>query len=176
MFNEVSNGRIVLNTQKLKLLRERRGLSQEKMADVCQSRKIRISLSSIKRAETGNPMLYRIAAEFAKFHQTHIDDLLNFCHKNHASLSISDRIPPPDITHLEQAAHHADNIALASCYWLACIRFYILNQDTEKAMIALDKVNGFMSALQKSNDRFSLNANDRQDILGTSVNISPLQL
>jgi tetratricopeptide (TPR) repeat protein len=232
MINQPSSGRIVLSTRKLKLLRERHGLSQEKMADLCQNKKIRISLSSIKRAEMGNPVLYRVAAELAKFHNKKIDDLIDLGYKKYEEIQTDKSIesfakpchsqtiknllisalshydnqhfekalPLTDTiihltqgtvlnqtlhlkgkcllalgyilesqTYLEEAARHEENFELAQCYWLACIRAYILNEDTEKAMTALDKMNELMHTLQHTQHRLSSDSVSQQNVFATDT-------
>jgi transcriptional regulator with XRE-family HTH domain len=70
------NGRLTLNSSLLKQLRQGRHLSQEEMADLCAEQQLQISLSSIKRAETGSPVRYRIARELAHFFQVSVQALL----------------------------------------------------------------------------------------------------
>lgn len=69
------DGRIVLNTTYLKKLRRINGLSQEKLANACCDKLIHVSISTIKRAEIGKPVLYRTAAELAKFYQVSLEAL-----------------------------------------------------------------------------------------------------
>ncbi len=69
------NGRLILNSKALKLLRQALHLSQEEMADMCAQQHLQISLSSIKRAETGFPVRYRIARELAQFFQVSVNTL-----------------------------------------------------------------------------------------------------
>jgi transcriptional regulator with XRE-family HTH domain len=61
-------GRVVLDAGVLKKLRNSRQLSQEELANECANRHFRVSISSIKRAETGKPVLFRIARELARFY------------------------------------------------------------------------------------------------------------
>jgi transcriptional regulator with XRE-family HTH domain len=60
-------GRVVLEASVLKQLRHSRQLSQEELANECSVRHFRVSISSIKRAETSKPVLFRIARELARF-------------------------------------------------------------------------------------------------------------
>ncbi|OMH36559.1 helix-turn-helix transcriptional regulator [Motiliproteus sp. MSK22-1] len=62
-----SPGKIKLNRTKLKNLRKNMGYSQEAMADKCRQKRIRVSISSIKRAESGHSVNYRTARELALF-------------------------------------------------------------------------------------------------------------
>ncbi len=70
------NGRVQLNTHYLVLSRRDLGFSQEKLANYCRSKNILISLASIKRAETGKPVLYRTAGEFAKLYNVTINEII----------------------------------------------------------------------------------------------------
>lgn len=72
---DVASGRLKLCTQTLKGLRRQRCLSQEEVASECMERRIRLSIASIKRAETGNAVLYRTAREFARFYQVPVERL-----------------------------------------------------------------------------------------------------
>ena len=69
-------GSVRLNPLVLKQLRQTRLLSQEELADQCWRRQIRVSIASIKRAETAKPVLYRIARELARFHGVPVQTLL----------------------------------------------------------------------------------------------------
>lgn len=57
----------MLEASVLKQLRHSRQLSQEELANECSLRHFRVSISSIKRAETSKPVLFRIARELARF-------------------------------------------------------------------------------------------------------------
>jgi hypothetical protein len=50
--------------------------SQATLADICFEQGIRISLSSIKRAEAGKKVLYRTALEFSKIYKVPVTQLL----------------------------------------------------------------------------------------------------
>lgn len=60
-----SDGRVVLDTGLLKSLRKARSVSQEALAELCFQRRLSVSIASIKRAETGRPVLYRTARHLA---------------------------------------------------------------------------------------------------------------
>jgi transcriptional regulator with XRE-family HTH domain len=57
----------MLDAKVLKHLRHSRHLSQEELANECSVGRFRVSISSIKRAETGKPVSFRIARELARF-------------------------------------------------------------------------------------------------------------
>lgn len=61
----VSDGRVLLDAVLLKGLRKQHGLSQETLAEACLNRHLCVSIASIKRAETGKPVLYRTARHLA---------------------------------------------------------------------------------------------------------------
>jgi transcriptional regulator with XRE-family HTH domain len=81
-------GRVVLDAGALKQLRNSRQLSQEELANECANRHFRVSISSIKRAETGKPVLFRIARELARFYAVPADRLIG----GNASVAASDAI------------------------------------------------------------------------------------
>jgi DNA-binding XRE family transcriptional regulator len=62
-----NNGRVFLVTAILKDLRTERLQSQEDMANACSDGKFRVSIASIKRAETGRPVVFRVARELARY-------------------------------------------------------------------------------------------------------------
>jgi transcriptional regulator with XRE-family HTH domain len=70
------DGRQPLNGYLLKQLRKQKGLSQEKLAEQCAEKCLYVSLSSIKRAESGNSILYRTAKELAKFYDVSVESLI----------------------------------------------------------------------------------------------------
>lgn len=70
------DGKVVLCRSKLKQLRQQKGLSQEKLAEQCAARGLRVSMPSIKRAETGRQILYRTASELARFFEVEFAALL----------------------------------------------------------------------------------------------------
>jgi len=62
-----SKGRVFLVTEVLKDLRTERLQSQEEMAHACSDGKFRVSIATIKRAETGRAVVYRVARELARY-------------------------------------------------------------------------------------------------------------
>jgi len=70
------DGKVVLCRSKLKQLRQQKGLSQEKLAEQCAARGLRVSMPSIKRAETSRQILYRTANELARFFDVEFAALL----------------------------------------------------------------------------------------------------
>uniref|UniRef100_U1JB00 Uncharacterized protein n=1 Tax=Pseudoalteromonas citrea DSM 8771 TaxID=1117314 RepID=U1JB00_9GAMM len=71
------NGRVKLNTQRLKELRRNMGLSQEKLACACQDKALCVSIATLKRAECGLNVYHRTARELALFYQIPVYNLLN---------------------------------------------------------------------------------------------------
>lgn len=61
-----SKGCIVLNADALRKLRNARLMSQQELADNCYRRNIQISIATIKRAEMGHRVRFRIARELAR--------------------------------------------------------------------------------------------------------------
>lgn len=76
MIDEIYDGKVVLNTVILKQLRRQYGLSQERFYQQCIDKKVRISLATIKRAETGKKVNYRTAHELARFYELNLNDIL----------------------------------------------------------------------------------------------------
>jgi transcriptional regulator with XRE-family HTH domain/tetratricopeptide (TPR) repeat protein len=74
--NPAADGRILLDATLLKQLRKRRGLSQEALAELCFSQQLCVSIASIKRAETGNVVLYRTARHLAQVYGVPLQQLL----------------------------------------------------------------------------------------------------
>lgn len=70
------DGKVVLCRSKLKQLRQQKGLSQERLAEQCAARGLRVSMPSIKRAETSRHILYRTASELARFFEVEFAALL----------------------------------------------------------------------------------------------------
>lgn len=62
----LDRGRVMLDASALRRLRQSRYMSQQDLADDCWRRNIRVSLPTIKRAELGRPVLFRIARELAR--------------------------------------------------------------------------------------------------------------
>lgn len=61
------DGKVVLDTRKLKTRRKQLGYSQEALSYECEKRRLKVSLATIKRAETGKPVTYRTARDLAEF-------------------------------------------------------------------------------------------------------------
>jgi DNA-binding XRE family transcriptional regulator len=74
--NPKKKGAVLLDADVLRELRESRMLSQEEMANLFEVRNIRISIATIKRAETWHPTRYRIAREFARYFGVPVEMLL----------------------------------------------------------------------------------------------------
>lgn len=77
---EKTTGRVFLVTQVLKDLRSQKLQSQEEMAFACSDRKIRVSIASIKRAETGKPVIYRVARELARYFDVPVQKIIRDDH------------------------------------------------------------------------------------------------
>jgi len=61
-----ARGRVMLDSAELRRLRQSRLLSQQDLADDCWRRNIRVSVATIKRAESGRAVRFRIAHELAR--------------------------------------------------------------------------------------------------------------
>ncbi|NWD07452.1 ATP-binding protein [Pseudomonas gingeri] len=72
----ISDGRVLLDGGLLKGLRKQHGLSQETLAEACLNRHLCVSIASIKRAETGKPVLYRTARHLATAFEVDVSALL----------------------------------------------------------------------------------------------------
>ncbi len=62
----LNEGKIALDSAVLRQLRQSRLFSQQDLADDCWRRNIRISIATIKRAENGRAVRFRIARELAR--------------------------------------------------------------------------------------------------------------
>lgn len=62
----LDRGQVVLDNELLRRLRQSRLLSQQGLADDCWRRNIRVSIATIKRAESGRAVRFRIAHELAR--------------------------------------------------------------------------------------------------------------
>jgi hypothetical protein len=69
-------GTILLNASTLRRLREAKLLSQQELADTLYLKRIQVSIATIKRAETGRAVRFRIARDLALFFGVACDDLL----------------------------------------------------------------------------------------------------
>lgn len=88
MKSVIRDGKLVLCREKLKQLRQQKGLSQERLAEQCAARGYRISLPSIKRAETRRHVLYRTATELAGFFDVELGYLLSHTQADTLSASV----------------------------------------------------------------------------------------
>lgn len=59
-------GHVMLDSALLRQLRQAKLMSQQDLADDCWRRNIQLSLTTIKRAEGGRAVRFRIAREFAR--------------------------------------------------------------------------------------------------------------
>lgn len=73
----VTRGRILLSADMLRRLRHGQMLSQQDMADDCWRRNFRISIATIKRAESGHAVRFRIARELARYFNVSVTDLVS---------------------------------------------------------------------------------------------------
>ncbi|MDT8999952.1 helix-turn-helix transcriptional regulator [Paucibacter sp. APW11] len=69
-------GRVFLVSSVLKDLRQAKLQSQEDMAEACAEGRFRVSIASIKRAETGKPVLFRIARELARYFNVPVEKIV----------------------------------------------------------------------------------------------------
>lgn len=91
-------GRVMLDNALLRHLRRLRLLSQQDLADECWRRNIRVSIATIKRAESGHAVRYRIAHELARCFDVPVMSIL------HADLDQGARTRAPTMhqqTHTE---------------------------------------------------------------------------
>lgn len=72
----IDNGSVVLDSEALRSLRHGRMLSQQDLADDCWRRNIRVSIATIKRAECGQAVRFRIVRELARCFDVPVDRLL----------------------------------------------------------------------------------------------------
>jgi tetratricopeptide (TPR) repeat protein/transcriptional regulator with XRE-family HTH domain len=111
----VQDGRVLLDPGVLKGLRKTQGFSQETLADACLDRRLCVSVASIKRAETGKPVLYRTARHLASMFGVEIDALIDKpgaaaagidATDADATLASSDPPEPVDAASLEEAIRY----------------------------------------------------------------------
>lgn len=62
----LQRGHVLLDSALLRRLRQDKLMSQQDLADDCWRRNIQLSLTTIKRAEAGRAVRFRIAREFAR--------------------------------------------------------------------------------------------------------------
>ena len=96
--DDPSDGRVILNTIFLKRLRQKRGLSQDALAQLCRERHLCLSVASIKRAEAGKSVSYRTARHLARIYQTELDLLMAAKASGNASM-----YAPPAVDRHENA-------------------------------------------------------------------------
>ena len=73
-------GHVVLDAALLRRLRQARLMSQQDLANDCWRRNIQLSLTTIKRAEAGRPVRFRIAREFARSFDVPVTRILRIDH------------------------------------------------------------------------------------------------
>jgi hypothetical protein len=59
---------LVLKVELLKSLRQQKFLTQEDLFNACKQKSLRVSLATIKRAETGKKVSYRTVRELSAFY------------------------------------------------------------------------------------------------------------
>ncbi|GAA4797171.1 helix-turn-helix transcriptional regulator [Lysobacter hankyongensis] len=64
--NAPKPGSVLLDGAELRRLRHARLMSQQELADHCEDRRYRVSLPTIKRAELGRRVRFRVARELAR--------------------------------------------------------------------------------------------------------------
>lgn len=69
--------KLILDSGKIKQLRKAHGLSQEKLAQLCEEKRLRISIATIKRAELSKPVSLRTVKEFAQAFDVEMKELLS---------------------------------------------------------------------------------------------------
>ncbi len=105
------DGKVLLNQERLKAMRKQRGLSQDALAQLCLKSRLCVSIASIKRAETGKPVLYRTASHLARVYQTELDELIG--------APGSGAAPAPRCAYQEHAEHAEQRKVLALTLLLA---------------------------------------------------------
>lgn len=75
----LQRGYVSLDAALLRRLRQARMFSQQDLADECWRRNIRLSLTTIKRAEAGRAVRFRIAREFARCFDLPVARIANLC-------------------------------------------------------------------------------------------------
>lgn len=72
----LDRGKVALNERELRRLRHGRLMSQQDLADECWKRNIRVSIATIKRAESGRAVRFRIARELARCFGVPVEQIL----------------------------------------------------------------------------------------------------
>lgn len=72
----LDRGQIALDSVLLRRLRQGRLMSQQDLADECWRRNIRVSIATIKRAEAGRAVRFRVARELARCFSVPVEQLL----------------------------------------------------------------------------------------------------
>jgi DNA-binding XRE family transcriptional regulator len=62
----LNHGSIALDGNELRRLRHCKLMSQQELADDCERRHVRVALATIKRAESGTRVRFRVARELAR--------------------------------------------------------------------------------------------------------------
>ena len=71
-----NHGSVILDSGVLRRLRTARLMSQQDLADECWRRNIRVSIATIKRAEAGHAVRYRVARELARCFDVPVADIM----------------------------------------------------------------------------------------------------
>jgi len=77
------NDKVLISGSKLKELRSKRGLSQEALCDVFYDKNIQVSIATLKRAELGKNVSYRVVKELASYFDVTVEVLLNSSISSH---------------------------------------------------------------------------------------------
>lgn len=72
----LQRGHVLLDRTLIRQLRQARMMSQQDLANDCWRRNIPLSLTTIKRAELGRPVRFRIAREFARCFEVPVMQML----------------------------------------------------------------------------------------------------
>jgi tetratricopeptide (TPR) repeat protein len=92
-----------LRADVLKARRHQLGLSQEAFALACFERQLCVSIASVKRAETGKPLLWRTARHLALFHGLDLESLVLTSSAPDLAADLA-HDASPDATHLARQA------------------------------------------------------------------------
>ncbi|GMV30119.1 MAG: hypothetical protein AMXMBFR59_22440 [Rhodanobacteraceae bacterium] len=76
----LDRGKVALDERELRRLRHGRLMSQQDLADECWKRNIRVSIATIKRAESGRAVRFRIARELARCFGVPVEQILGIRH------------------------------------------------------------------------------------------------